>query len=54
MTLQESLEPFTAPVTGKTRRTLDTYRTAIDPNTWTLEQHFNYFKHLIIDTKETV
>ena len=28
--------------------------TAIDPDTWTLEQHFNYFKHLIIDTKETV
>ena len=28
--------------------------TAIDPESWTLEQHFNYFKHLIIETKETV
>lgn len=27
--------------------------TAIDPNTWTLAQHFDYFKHLIIETKET-
>lgn len=23
--------------------------TAIDPNTWTLEQHFDYFKHLVIN-----
>lgn len=22
--------------------------TQIDPNTWTLEQHYNYFKHLVI------
>jgi hypothetical protein len=22
--------------------------TDIDPNTWTLEQHFDYFKHLVI------
>jgi hypothetical protein len=22
--------------------------TMIDPKTWTLEQHFNYFKHLVI------
>jgi hypothetical protein len=22
--------------------------TRIDPETWTLEQHFNYFKHLVI------
>jgi hypothetical protein len=22
--------------------------TAIDPETWTLEDHFNYFKHLVI------
>lgn len=28
--------------------------TSVDPDTWTLEQHFDYFKHLIIDTKETV
>ena len=28
--------------------------TTVDLESWTLEQHFNYFKHLIIDTKETV
>jgi hypothetical protein len=28
--------------------------TAVDPESWTLEQHFNYFKHLIIDTKDSV
>jgi hypothetical protein len=22
--------------------------TAVDPESWTLEQHFNYFKHLVI------
>jgi hypothetical protein len=22
--------------------------TAVDPNTWTLEKHYNYFKHLVI------
>ena len=27
--------------------------TTIDPESWTLEQHFSYFKHLMIDTKET-
>ena len=27
--------------------------TAIDPESWTLEEHFNYFKHLIINTEET-
>lgn len=26
--------------------------TQIDPATWTLEDHFNYFNHLVIETKE--
>lgn len=25
---------------------------AVDPETWTLENHFNYFNHLVIETKE--
>jgi hypothetical protein len=23
--------------------------TAVDPETWTLDQHFDYFKHLVIN-----